>query len=88
LKGFVLALTPISGQPIPATRPIADPRASAQRAFFEAALGRAQAAPQAAPPPPTSHVQTTSPVAAPRAPVDVQRPDPSARPGLLVNITV
>ena len=83
-----MALPPISGQSIPAARPIAEPRAAAQRAFFEAALGRAQAAPQAAAPPRDSPVQTTSPVAASRAPVDVKRPDPSARPGSLVNITV
>jgi len=88
LKGFLLALPPISGQPIRAARPIAEPRAAAQRAFFEAALGRTTAAPQAPATAPTSHVPTTSPVMAPRAPVDVQRPDPSARPGSLVNITV
>jgi hypothetical protein len=85
-----LALPPISGQPIPAARPIADPRAAAQRAFFQAALGRAQApqptAPTAAPTPMTR--TQASAVAAPRAPIEAQAPDRSARPGSILNITV
>ena len=82
-----MALPPISGQPIPAARPIADPRAAAQRAFFQAALGKTSA-PQAAAPAP--HVAQSAPpifrAAAP--PTDLQRPDRSARPGSLVNIVV
>jgi hypothetical protein len=88
-----LALPPISGQPIPATRPIADPRAAAQRAFFQAALGRAQAPQAGAPPaqvatsaPQAARLHTTAPIATPRA--DNQPPDRSARPGSIINITV
>jgi hypothetical protein len=88
-----LALPPISGQPIPPTRPIADPRAAAQRAFFQAALGRAQAPEAAAPTrqvaaaaPQATRVQTTAPAATPRT--DAQPPDGSARPGSIINITV
>jgi hypothetical protein len=85
-----LALPPISGQPIPAARPIADPRAAAQRAFFQAALGQAQA-PQAAAPTAVSTPMTRAQapaVAAPRTPTETQPPDRSARPGSIVNITV
>jgi hypothetical protein len=87
-----LALPPISGQPVPAARPIADPRAAAQRAFFQAALGKASA-PQAAAPP----TQVAQPAAQPfgaagpapaAPPTDLQRPDRSARPGSLLNIVV
>jgi hypothetical protein len=77
-----LALPPISGQPIPPTRPIADPRAAAQRAFFQAALGQAQA--PAAPLP--ARMQAPEPAA--RVHTDAQAPDRSARPGSLLNIRV
>jgi hypothetical protein len=88
-----VALPPISGQPIPAPRPITDPRAAAQRAFFQAALGRAQA-PQAAAPTPqvtaaapqAARAHATVPVATPRA--DTQPSDRSARPGSIINIIV
>lgn len=88
-----MALPPISGQPVPATRQIADPRAAAQRAFFQAALGRAQA-PEAAAPgpqvataaPQAARVHTIAPTATSRA--DTQPPDRSARPGSIINITV
>jgi hypothetical protein len=87
-----LALPPISGQPIPATRPIADPRAAAQRAFFQAALGKASAPQTAAPASQVAQVapQTfRAPAPTPATPpADVQRPDRSARPGSLVNIVV
>ena len=88
-----MALPPISGPSVPATRPIADPRAAAQRAFFQAALGQAQApqaaalAPQVATAAPqAARVHTTAPTAAPRA--DAQPPDRAARPGSIINITV
>jgi hypothetical protein len=90
-----VALPPISGQPIPAARPIADPRAAAQRAFFQAALGKAQGAQAAAPTaqlataaPQAARIQTAAPVASQRAPTTAQPPDRSARPGSLLNITV
>jgi hypothetical protein len=87
-----LALPPISGQPVPAARPIADPRAAAQRAFFQAALGKT-AGPQAAAPTPQVAQAAPQPfraaAQAPTAPpTDLQRPDRSARPGSLVNIVV
>jgi hypothetical protein len=87
-----LALPPISGQPVPAARPIADPRAAAQRAFFQAALGKT-AAPQAAALTPQVAQAAPQPfraaAPAPAAPpTDLQRPDRSARPGSLVNIVV
>jgi hypothetical protein len=87
-----LALPPISGQPIPAARPIADPRAAAQRAFFQAALGKASAPQAAAPAPQLAQAapQTfRTPAPAPAAPpTDRPPPDRSARPGSLVNIVV
>jgi hypothetical protein len=85
-----LALPPISGQPAPATRPIADPRAAAQRAFFQAALGQTQApqakAPTAAPVP-TTRAQAQA-IVPPRAAAEPQAPDRLARPGSIVNIVV
>jgi hypothetical protein len=87
-----LALPPISGQPIPAARPIADPRAAAQRAFFQAALGKTSAPQATAPTPQVAQAapQTfRAPAPAPAAsPTDHQPPDRSARPGSLVNILV
>ena len=85
-----MALPPISGQPIPAARPIADPRAAAQRAFFQAALGKASAPQTAAPTPQVAQAasQTFRPPAPAAPPTDLQRPDRSARPGSLVNIVV
>jgi hypothetical protein len=85
-----LALPPISGQPAPAARPIADPRAAAQRAFFQAALGRAEAsqAPAAtAAPTPMTRAQAQA-LAAPRTEPTTQAPDRLARPGSILNITV
>jgi hypothetical protein len=86
-----LALPPISGQPVPAARPIADPRAAAQRAFFQAALGKASAPTAAAPASaaaPAARAQATAPVAAPRIDLDGKAPDRSGRPGSILNITV
>jgi hypothetical protein len=87
-----LALPPISGQPIPAARPIADPRAAAQRAFFQAALGKTSAPQAAAPAPQMARAAPQAfrvPAPAPTAPpADHQPPDRSARPGSLVNIVV
>jgi hypothetical protein len=88
-----LALPPISGRPIspPAlpSRSVADARA-AQKAFFDAALGKVQApttvqrAAPAATPAPTmrpSPILTAAPTAEPS-------PDRPMRPGSLLNIVV
>jgi hypothetical protein len=88
-----LALPPITGQPIspqtPTTRSVADARA-AQKAFFDAALGKAQApttiqraAPLATAPAPArpSPILTAAPQAEPS-------PDRPMRPGSLLNIVV
>lgn len=88
-----MALPPISGQAVQPqanpTRSVADARA-AQRAFFDAALGKVQA--------PTT-VQRAAPVATPApavrpspiltaAPPAEPSPDRPMRPGSLVNIVV
>ena len=85
-----MALPPISGQPIPAARPIADPRAAAQRAFFQAALGKTSAPQATAPTPQVAQAapQTFRAPAPAAPPTDLQPPDRSARPGSLVNILV
>jgi len=86
-----VALPPISGQAVqPQTQPsrsVADARA-AQRAFFEAAMGKVQASspvPRAAPAPAAparpSPILTSAPTAEPSG----ARP---LRPGSLVNIVV
>jgi hypothetical protein len=90
-----LALPPISGQPAAATRPIADSRAAAQRAFFQAALNQIQApaaprqtaAPAAAPPAHPAQMMTPAP-ATPQVQANAQAPDRLARPGSLLNIRV
>ena len=86
-----MALPPISGQAIqPQTQPtrsVADARA-AQRAFFDAALSKAQA--------PTAVQRTATATAAPvrpspilnTAPAAEPSPDRPRRPGSLVNIVV
>jgi hypothetical protein len=82
-----MALPPIS-RPVsppaasPAPRPVADARAAAQRAFFEAALGRAS---QAATP---VEPMRQTPAAPARANTTSAAPDPNARPGSIVNIRV
>jgi len=89
-----LALPPITGaqSPIQGIQPASNPRAAAQKAFFDAALRRAQeaGAPQAAAP-------TAATAARPAAPVRVQPPavqisdtppDRPMRPGSMVNILV
>jgi hypothetical protein len=88
-----LALPPITGQPISpqsaTTRSVADARA-AQKAFFDAALGKAQApaavqraAPAVTPAAPArpSPILTAAPPAEPS-------PDRPMRPGSLLNIVV
>ena len=86
-----MALPPITGRPIspPAqpSRSVADARA-AQKAFFDAALGKVQApatvqraAPTAAAPARPSPILTSAPAAEPS-------PDRPMRPGSLVNIVV
>ena len=81
-----MALPPISGQAIspqtPPTRSVSDARA-AQRAFFDAALGKVQApaAVQRSAPARPSPILNTAPAAEPS-------PDRPLRPGSLVNIVV
>ena len=86
-----MALPPISGQAISPqtlpTRSVADARA-AQRAFFDAALGKVQApAAVQRPAPATAAPVRPSPIlnAAPAAEPSLDRP---RRPGSLVNIVV
>ena len=86
-----MALPPISGQPIsPAAQPsrsVADARA-AQKAFFDAALGKVQApaAPQRAAPA-AAAPQRPSPILA-STPAAEPSPNRPMRPGSLVNIVV
>lgn len=91
-----MALPPISGQAIPPqtqpTRSVADARA-AQRAFFEAALGKVQA-PAAATRPSPAVAAPAVPAPARPAPILASNPPPEIntnrplRPGSLVNIVV
>jgi len=94
-----MALPPISSTPVPAQRPMSEARAAAQRAFFEAALGRAAAAPAPAPSAQTAAAAATGPraAAAPRSPPPAQAAragepprayDPTLRPGSIVDIRV
>jgi len=84
-----MALPPISSTPIPAQRPMSEARAAAQRAFFEAALGRASAAQATAP---SAQTTPATPTAAARAPAAARASepsrtyDPALRPGSIVNI--
>jgi hypothetical protein len=95
-----VALPPISGSPTSPVQPVSNPRAAAQRAFFDAALKRNQAsdassgvaAPRVAAP-----SATTTATASAFAPVRTQQPlvqisdDPPTRPlrpGSMVNILV
>jgi hypothetical protein len=80
-----MALPPISSQPAPRLPPASDSRATAQRAFFEAALGRAPA-PVAATSPAGRAKATNPPAAA--APVDAPQRPANAAPGSLLNIVV
>ena len=83
-----MALPPISGQPAPRAAPASEARAAAQRAFFEAALGRASTPlPAAAAPQKVGPAIATNPHAAAAA-VDAPQPAASARPGSRVNIVV
>jgi hypothetical protein len=81
-----MALPPISSQPAPRLPPASDSRATAQRAFFEAALGRAPA-PLAATSAPAERAKATNPPAA-AAPVDAPQRPANAAPGSLLNIVV
>ncbi len=87
-----MALPPISGQPAPRIPPAGDARTAAQRAFFEAALGRGQIAEPATRPTATAAtpaVRAASPAPSTREePSATQRPDGNARPGSIVNIRV
>jgi len=78
-----MALPPISGLTPPRAQPLGDARAAAQRAFFEAALVRS-AAPAATAP----SAAAVKPPAPPATPIARTAPDPSARPGSVVNILV
>jgi hypothetical protein len=87
-----MALPPISGQRAPRTLPASDARTAAQRAFFEAALGRTRAA-EPLPPPAAPSTAAPAHPSGPAARVgqDVstpQQPDANARPGSIVNIRV
>ena len=94
-----MALPPISGSPTSPIQPVSNPRAAAQRAFFDAALKRNQApdastgvaAPRAAAP------TATTAAVAPAVTLRMQQPliqisdEPPARPlrpGSMVNILV
>ena len=88
-----MALPPISARPVsPLTQPgrsVADARA-AQKAFFDAALGKAQA-PATAPRAPPVAAAPASPRPSPiltAAPTAQPSPDRPMRPGSLVNIVV
>ncbi|HXQ12211.1 MAG TPA: hypothetical protein VN805_14545 [Caulobacteraceae bacterium] len=82
-----MALPPISGQPAPRLQAASDARAAAQRAFFEAALGRAPAQLPAAPPAKVGPAIAANRATA-AATVEAPQPAASARPGSLVNIVV
>lgn len=76
-----MALPPLRNAPVPAAAPQAQPPRdvrAAQRAFFEAALGRA-----GAPEPKAAKAE-------PPAPVDVSKVEPQryARPGSILDIKV
>jgi hypothetical protein len=88
-----VALPPISGQTIrPQAQPsrsVTDARA-AQRAFFEAALGKVQATPtvqRAAPTATAAAAARPSPILTTAPPAEPS-PDRPMRPGSLVNIVV
>jgi hypothetical protein len=80
-----MALPPISGQTPPRPPAVSDARAAAQRAFFEAALGRTPGQVPA-----TAPVQAQGSVAAIRPPAPAAPAEPTAntRPGSRVNIVV
>jgi hypothetical protein len=93
-----LALPPINATPPQVTGPASQARVAAQRAFFDAALGRAQATAQVQPQVPA---QVQAPVLARPAPAIAAPPKaearfdpntqplaPNARPGSIVNIRV
>jgi len=79
---------PQPSTPAPAPAPAASARAAAQRAFFEAALAKTQAAPatavsaRAAPQPP---LRTAAPI---HADIPAEPPSRLARPGSIVDIKV
>jgi hypothetical protein len=86
-----VALPPINGTP-PQAPGVSQARAAAQRAFFDAAMGRAQAAPptQAAAPAQARPTPVAAPPPKPEASLDLNAPppDPTLRPGSIVNIRV
>jgi hypothetical protein len=79
------SILPPGAQPGQVQRPVDPARAAAQRAFFEAALGKASApvASAASPPPPQAHapVQRTPDATA-------AKPEKILRPGSLLDIRV
>jgi hypothetical protein len=90
-----LALPPINATPPQVTGPASQARAAAQRAFFDAAMGRAQATTPTQPAQAPVSVQarpapTIAPPPKAEARFDPARQplDPNARPGSIVNIRV
>jgi len=90
-----LALPPINGSTTPGTgqpRPVSDARVAAQRAFFQAALGKVEAPQAASPaaPPQSARAEPARPVIRAHAePVAIPaKPDRIVRPGSLVDIKV
>jgi hypothetical protein len=81
-----MALGPIANLPIP--QPAAPSRdvGAAQRAFFEAALGKVESV---AAPPPAAHAVAAKPEpAASAATAQADAPKPTYRPGSLLDISI